>query len=218
MDKLYVISRKKLKYDNSMIVLNNHPLYIFISNKKNLDIVLKNNEKYIKKYYFDLESLNPLLEYEDYSFYKCRIEKGAVIRKNVLLDETSIVLMGAVINMNASIGRNTMIDMNAVVGSGAIIKDNVHISAGVVISGVLEPISNKPVIIEDDVFIGANSVIKEGVHIGKGAIIGASSFVNKDIKENSLNYGVPCKFIRNVLPEDISKVSINKSLRRNKFN
>ena len=73
--------------------------------------------------------------------------------KNVILDNTSIILMGAVINIGAQIGKNTMIDMNAVIGSGAVIGKNCHIGAGAVIAGVMEPISNSGVVILDNVLI-----------------------------------------------------------------
>lgn len=44
--------------------------------------------------------------------------------------------------------------------------------------------------------IGTHSVIMPGVTIGKNAIIGAYSFVNADIPENTLAYGIPAKKIR----------------------
>ncbi|MBK7105274.1 MAG: acyltransferase [Ignavibacteriae bacterium] len=49
------------------------------------------------------------------------------------------------------------------------------------------------VYIGDDVWIGANSVIADGVKIGKGSIIGACSFVNKDVPEYSIVFGIPAK-------------------------
>ena len=214
MNKLYIHALCEIKFDENVYVFNVFPNYIIIGKDEYLNDILSKNAYKIKDYYYDKDSNNPLLDYDDYSIYKARIEKGAVIRKNVTLADSAIILMGAIINMGASIGENTLIDMNAVIGSGAIIKNNVHISAGAVISGVLEPISNNPVIIEDDVFIGANSTIKEGVHIKKGAIIGANSYVSHDVEENSLCYGAPAKFIRKATNDDYEKLAINKSLRR----
>lgn len=214
MNKLYIIALCEIKFDNSLFVLNNFPNYIVIGSDEKLKETISKNAYKIKDYYYQRDSNNPLFPYEDYSKYKARIEKGAVIRNNVTIKDSAIILMGAIINIGASIGENTMIDMNAVIGSGAIIKDNVHISAGVVIAGVLEPISTKPVIIEDDVFIGANSTISEGVTIKKGAVIGANSFVNHDVEENSLYYGSPIKFIRKVSIDDYKKLATNKTLRK----
>ncbi len=47
------------------------------------------------------------------------------------------------------------------------------------------------VTIEDDVWIGAQSVIADGVKIGRGSIIGTCSYVNKDIPEYSIAFGIP---------------------------
>ena len=53
-----------------------------------------------------------------------------------------------------------------------------------------------PIEIGDNVFIGYRSLILAGVKIGKGSIIGAGSIVNKDIPENSVAVGNPCKVIK----------------------
>ena len=49
--------------------------------------------------------------------------------------------------------------------------------------------------IGDDVFIGSNSTILYDVNIGDRVIIGAGSLVNKDIPNDSVAAGVPCKVI-----------------------
>jgi acetyltransferase-like isoleucine patch superfamily enzyme len=53
-----------------------------------------------------------------------------------------------------------------------------------------------PVTIEDDCWIGGGVIIVPGITIGKGAVIGAGSVVTKNIPENSLAVGNPCKVIR----------------------
>lgn len=47
--------------------------------------------------------------------------------------------------------------------------------------------------IGNNVFIGANTTILYGVHIGNNVIIGAGSVVTKDIPDNVVAAGVPCK-------------------------
>ena len=47
----------------------------------------------------------------------------------------------------------------------------------------------------DNVFIGMKSTILKGVHIGNNVIIGANSLVNKDIPDNCVAAGNPCKVI-----------------------
>lgn len=61
----------------------------------------------------------------------------------------------------------------------------------------------KPIHIGKKVWIGANAVILPGVHIGDGSIIGAGSVVNKDIPENVIAAGNPCRVIREITEADI---------------
>ena len=49
--------------------------------------------------------------------------------------------------------------------------------------------------IGDNVFVGANTTIMYDVKIGNNVIIGAGSVVTKDIPDNSVCAGVPCKRI-----------------------
>ena len=49
--------------------------------------------------------------------------------------------------------------------------------------------------IGDNVFIGMQTTILKGVHIGNNVIIGANSLVNKDIPDNCVAAGNPCKVI-----------------------
>ena len=54
----------------------------------------------------------------------------------------------------------------------------------------------KPVIIGDNVWIGGGVIILPGVTIGNNVIIGAGSVVTKDIPDNKIAYGNPCRIIR----------------------
>ena len=54
------------------------------------------------------------------------------------------------------------------------------------------------IVIKDNCFIGAKTIIMPGVTIGKNCIIGSGSVVTKDIPDNSVAAGVPCKIITDV--------------------
>lgn len=56
----------------------------------------------------------------------------------------------------------------------------------------------KDVFIEENVWIGAGTIIFPGVTIGKNSVIGAGSIVTKDIPDNVLAYGNPCKVIKKI--------------------
>ncbi|MEI0530808.1 sugar O-acetyltransferase [Brachyspira pilosicoli] len=62
-----------------------------------------------------------------------------------------------------------------------------------------------PISIGNDVWIGANTIILGGVKIGNGCVIGAGSVVVKDIPDNVIAFGNPCKVIRDITDEDKKK-------------
>ena len=58
------------------------------------------------------------------------------------------------------------------------------------------------VTIGDNVWVGGNSVINPGVHIGNNVVIGSGSVVTKDIPDNAIAVGNPCRVIRYITEED----------------
>lgn len=59
-----------------------------------------------------------------------------------------------------------------------------------------------PVVIKDHVWIGANVTIMPGVTIGENSVIGAGSVVTRDIPDNVVACGVPCRVMRAITEED----------------
>ncbi len=58
-----------------------------------------------------------------------------------------------------------------------------------------------PVTIGDNVWIGGGSIILPGVTIGNNSVIGAGSVVTKDIPDDVVAVGNPCRVRRKVTPE-----------------
>lgn len=56
----------------------------------------------------------------------------------------------------------------------------------------------KKVVIGDDVWIGDGTIILPGVNIGSGCVIGAGSVVTKDIPNDCVAVGNPCKVIKEI--------------------
>ncbi len=56
--------------------------------------------------------------------------------------------------------------------------------------------------IGDNVWIGGNTCIMPGVTIGNNVVIGGGSVVTKDIPDNMIAVGNPCKVIRKITEED----------------
>lgn len=98
---------------------------------------------------------------------------GSSIRRGAHVGKGVVMMPPAYVNIGAFVDEDTMIDSHALVGSCAQVGKRVHISAAAQIGGVLEPIGNVPVVIEDDVVIGGNSGIYEGTIVRGRAVIGA---------------------------------------------
>ena len=58
------------------------------------------------------------------------------------------------------------------------------------------------VTIGDNVWVGGNVVILPGVTIGNNVVIGSGSVVTKDLPENALAAGNPCRVLRLITEED----------------
>ncbi len=98
---------------------------------------------------------------------------GSSIRRGAYIGKGVVMMPPAFVNIGAYVDDDTMIDSHALVGSCAQIGKRVHLSAGAQIGGVLEPVGNVPVVIEDDVVVGGNSGIYEGTIVRGRAVIGA---------------------------------------------
>ncbi len=61
---------------------------------------------------------------------------------------------------------------------------------------------NFSIFIGANVWIGANTVVLPGVTIGENSVIGAGSVVTKDVPENVVAFGNPCKVIRPIDERD----------------
>lgn len=56
--------------------------------------------------------------------------------------------------------------------------------------------------IGDNVWLGGNTVVMPGVHIGNNVVIGAGSVVTKDIPDDVIAVGNPCRVLRKITEED----------------
>lgn len=108
------------------------------------------------------------------------------------------------------LGSNVYINSNltAVDDGHIFIGDQVMFGPNVVIATANHPIEptlrargyqyNKDVSIGDNAWIGAGVVIVPGVRIGKNAVIGAGSVVTRDIPDDVVAVGNPCRVLRPV--------------------
>jgi len=83
--------------------------------------------------------------------------------------------------------------------NGVTIEDYVQIGSHCSIYSV-STIDNKEgkVVLKKNCKIGTHSVIMPSVTIGENAIVGAFSFVNKDIPDNVIAFGIPVKIVKRI--------------------
>lgn len=102
------------------------------------------------------------------------------------------------------IGNNVTVKCGVQLWNGVAVEDDVFIGPNVSFTNDLFPRSKQypqkfeKTIIKKGASIGANSTILAGITIGENAMIGAGSVVTKDVPANTLWYGNPAEFIRNL--------------------
>ncbi len=102
---------------------------------------------------------------------------GTAVRDGCYVGRGVTIMPPSYVNVGAWIGEGTMLDSHVLVGSCAQIGRRVHISAGAQIGGVLEPVGELPVIVEDEVLIGGNCGIYEGAVVRERAVIAAGTIL-----------------------------------------
>ena len=117
-----------------------------------------------------------------------------VIHDGLDISKMSTLGRGLLINSKVSIAAHTTIgdfvsiNRHVSIGHHTTIGNYVSINPGCNIAGNVS--------IGDGTTIGMGANIIDGIKIGKNTIIGAGSVVTKDIPDNVVAYGSPCKIIK----------------------
>lgn len=113
---------------------------------------------------------------------------NAVISNEAEFGKGILVECGCLVTPQPKIGDNVVINTGSQVNHDNVIENHVYIASGVILSGGVTIKSNT--LIDDGV------IVTLGRTIGKNCIIGAGSVVTKDIPDDSIAFGSPCKVIR----------------------
>lgn len=106
---------------------------------------------------------------------------------------------GIEIDPNIKIGKGFYIGhpFNITINPRAILGENINIHKGVTIGRENRGKRKGAPILGNRIWIGVNSTIVGKIKIGDNVMIAPNSYVNRDIPDNSIVIGSPCKIIEN---------------------
>ena len=116
------------------------------------------------------------------------IHRGEDISKMATLGVGILINSKVSIAAHTTIGNFVSINRHVSIGHHTVISDYCSINPGTNIAGNVK--------IGEGTMIGMGTSVLDKIKIGKNTIIGAGSVVTKDIPDNVVAYGSPCKIIR----------------------
>jgi 2,3,4,5-tetrahydropyridine-2-carboxylate N-succinyltransferase len=119
---------------------------------------------------------------------------GTVARRGAYLGSDIIMMSPSFVNIGAYVGDGTLVDSCDTVGSCAQIGENVKLGANTLIGGVLEPVENAPVIVEDGASLGAGCRVTSGFVVGENSVVGENTLLTPripvyDLVDEEIIYG-----------------------------
>ena len=115
------------------------------------------------------------------------IHQTAYISPTAILGRGVTVLINSIVHTNAKIGDFSCINNGAIVEHDCTLGNNIFIQPYGVLAGSVK--------VGNNTVVGMGASVKEGIAIGANCLIGACSFVNKDLPDNSVAYGVPARIV-----------------------
>lgn len=113
------------------------------------------------------------------------IDPTAIVSSHIHMETGIYIGKKSIINAGSTIKRGAIINSGAIIEHDCTIGEFVHIAPGAVLCGEIN--------VGARTHIGANSVIKQQLVIGSDSVIGVGSVVTKNIEDNIIAYGNPCK-------------------------
>lgn len=120
--------------------------------------------------------------------WKSIIHPTAIIAKDVIIGEGSVIMAGAIIQPGTVVGKHVIVNTGACIDHDCILEDFVHVAPNVSMAGGVKVCLGS--------FIGIGSSIVQNISIGSWSIIGAGSVVIEDVKSDSTVVGNPIRIIK----------------------
>lgn len=137
----------------------------------------------------------PLRDTDDLADRGTRVTPPAsALRRGSYAGADAIFMSPNYINIGAYVDDGALVDSHTTVGSCAQIGEDVKLGANTLVGGVLEPVEDDPVIIEDNARIGGGSRITSGFRVGENTVVAENTLLTPripvyDLVEDEVLYG-----------------------------
>lgn len=116
------------------------------------------------------------------------VHPESIVAPSVNWKSAALIEPGVVISSQTRLGFAVTVKRKVSIGHHCNIDDFVEINPGVTLSGHVN--------VGQGTIIGSGAVIRNGISIGENTVIGMGSVVTKDIPDNVIAFGNPCKVVR----------------------
>jgi 2,3,4,5-tetrahydropyridine-2-carboxylate N-succinyltransferase len=119
---------------------------------------------------------------------------GTVIRRGASVGSDCIMMSPSFVNVGAHVGDGTLVDSCDTVGSCAQIGSDVKLGANTLVGGVLEPVEDAPVVVEDGASLGAGCRVTSGFVVGENSVVAENTLLTPripvyDLVDEAVVYG-----------------------------
>jgi sugar O-acyltransferase (sialic acid O-acetyltransferase NeuD family) len=113
------------------------------------------------------------------------VHPRACVARSVSVGDGSVVMAGAVVNVDARIGRFTILNTGSTVDHDCDLGEAVHISPGAHLGGSVN--------IGEGTHVGIGASVRNNLSVGCWSTIGAGAAVVGPIPDRVVAFGVPCR-------------------------
>jgi len=119
---------------------------------------------------------------------------GTVVRRGARVGDDAILMSPSFVNVGARVGAGSLVDSCVTVGSCAQVGDDVKLGANTLVGGVLEPVEDAPVVVEDGATLGAGCRVTSGFVVGRDSVVAEDTLLTPrvpvyDLVEETVLYG-----------------------------
>lgn len=113
------------------------------------------------------------------------VHPDASVGSECVMGEGTVILAGARLTTNISLGRHVHLNPNVTIGHDTDLHDFVSMNPASSMSG--------DCVVEEGVLIGVAAVVLNQLRVGAGAVVGGSACVVKDVPSGAVVKGVPAR-------------------------